>query len=145
LSQQPVRRKTVDLRESLDRVLKQQAMVAEQFYSLFLDRYPEERRHFEGINLRRQALMLSVALVTVERHSTGSYPAVEMYMRYLGTRHLDRHIEPESYAKFRDALLATLERFHDKEWDADLASQWGQALDGAVDTMLEGYRERFHV
>jgi hemoglobin-like flavoprotein len=135
----------MDLRESLDRVLKQQAMVAEQFYTLFLDRYPEVRPHFAGVHMRRQALMLTVALMAVERHSTHTYPAAEMYMHYLGTKHHHRGIPAEAYPKFRDAFLETLTRFHGNEWDADLAAQWGEAIDHATETMLEGYQQHFHV
>jgi hemoglobin-like flavoprotein len=135
----------MDLRESLDRVLKQQEMLAEQFYILFLDRYPEVRRHFQGVHMRRQALMLTVALMAVERHASHTYPAAEMYLHYLGTKHHLRGIPPESYPKFRDAFLEMLARFHGDEWNADLAAQWGQAIDHATETMLEGYRQHFHV
>jgi hemoglobin-like flavoprotein len=135
----------MDLCESLDRVLKQQALVTEQFYSLFLDRYPEVRRHFAGVHMRRQALMLTVALMAVERHATASFPVAEMYLHYLGTKHHNWAIPPEAFPKFRDALLETLGRFHGKEWDADLAAQWARAIDRATETMLQGYQRRFNV
>jgi hemoglobin-like flavoprotein len=68
-----------------------------------------------------------------------------MYLKYLGTKHHSRGVEPDLYPKFRDALLATLEEFHGRDWDLLLARQWGEAIDRAAATMLEGYKERFHV
>jgi hemoglobin-like flavoprotein len=133
----------MQIQESLDRVLQNQGLLADQFYVLFLDRYPELRPYFHGVDMRRQALMLTVALMTVERHSLGRYPAAAIYLNYLGTRHSDRGVPREAYPKFRDALLETLARFHGKDWDPDLATQWGEALDRSWETMSAGYRERF--
>ena len=135
----------MDIGESLDRILKQTAILASQLYSLFLERYPEVRPHFAGVNLQRQALMLTSALMMVERHHAGSYPAAKMFLKYLGTKHHDRGVLPELYPKFRDALLETLQRFHGEEWDSHLATQWGAAFDRTVETMHEGYREHLHV
>ena len=135
----------MDIRESLDFVLGQKELVGEQFYALFLGRYPEVRRHFEGVDLLHQALMLTMALMAVARHHRGASPATEMYLRYLGTKHHDRGVAPESYPKFRAAFLETLGRVHGAQWNPDLASQWGEAIDQTTATMLDGYRERFHV
>jgi hemoglobin-like flavoprotein len=68
-----------------------------------------------------------------------------MYLKYLGTQHYDRGVVPESYPKFRAAFLDTLERVHGAQWDPDLASQWGQAVDRTTGTMLEGYQQRFRI
>jgi hemoglobin-like flavoprotein len=135
----------MDIQESLDFVLQQKELVGEQFYALFLGRYPEVRRHFEGVDLLHQGLMLTMALLAVARHHRAASPATEMYLQYLGTRHHDRGVAAESYPKFRAAFLETLERVHGARWDPDLASQWGEAIDRTTATMLEGYRQRFHV
>jgi hemoglobin-like flavoprotein len=135
----------MDIQASLDRVLQQQDLVIERFYALFQDRYPEVRRHFEGANLRRLALMLTVTLMVAVRRQVSPAPVPELYLKYLGTKHHDLGVPPESYPKFRDALLATLQGFHGEDWNAGLAAQWAEALDHTAETMLDGYRERFHV
>jgi hemoglobin-like flavoprotein len=135
----------MDIQESLDFVLGQKELVGTQLYALLLGRHPELRPHFVRVNMLQQALMLTMALTAVARHHRAASPATEMYLRYLGTRHRDRGVAPGSYPKFRAALLDTLERVHGAQWDPGLASQWGEAIDRTTATMLEGYRQRFHV
>lgn len=135
----------MDIKESLHRILGDREVLADLFYIVFLDRYPEVRRHFQGVNLKHQAVLLTMALMVIERHHTDAYPATETYLKYLGTKHHDRAIPPDLYRGFRDALLATLERFHSNDWDAPLAGQWRAAIDGAIATMLKGYRQHFTV
>jgi hemoglobin-like flavoprotein len=97
------------------------------------------------VNIRHQAVLLTMALLVMERHSAYLYPATEMYLNYLGTKHRNRGIPPALYPKFRDALLATLERFHANDWNPHLATQWRQAIDHATESMLKGYQQPFHV
>jgi hemoglobin-like flavoprotein len=86
-----------------------------------------------------------MALLAIERHYANSYAATEMYLKYLGTKHKKRDIPTGLYPLFADALLASLERFHGTDWDPELARQWGEAVDVAIETMLLGYEEHVHV
>jgi hemoglobin-like flavoprotein len=136
----------MNIQESIHRILERSDGLAEPFfYGLFFDRYPEVVAHFRGVNIEQQAVLLTTALVVIERHYTSSYPTTTMYLKYLGTKHLDRGIKPEFFPRFRDALLLALEQFHGSDWDDVLAHQWRQAMDRATATMLEGYHTRFHV
>jgi hemoglobin-like flavoprotein len=135
----------MDIKESVHEILGNQELLADLFYCLFLDRYPEVRRHFQGVDLKYQAALLTMAFLVIERHHSAAYPATETYLRYLGTKHQTRGVPVELFPHFRDALLATLERFHGSHWDAALAGQWKQAIDGATDTMLKGYKQHFTV
>jgi hemoglobin-like flavoprotein len=135
----------MDIQESVHRILARRECLADLFYLVFLDRYPEVRHHFEGVNLKYQAVLLTTALLVIQCHAMGSYPATTAYLRYLGSKHRARNIPPELYPPFRDALRTTLARFHSKDWDAGLAGQWRAALDKAVATMLEGYQQHFTV
>jgi hemoglobin-like flavoprotein len=135
----------MDIRESLNRILQQKQAVADLFYVAFLEHDPEVQREFAGVNMMHQAVLLTMALMVMERHYTGSYPATEAYLKYLGTRHHDRGVAPEFYPKFRDALLLTLERFHGEDWNGPLAAQWRGAIDLAWEAMLEGYKHHFTV
>jgi hemoglobin-like flavoprotein len=135
----------MDIEESLHRILQEKENVASRFYPLFLECHPEARRYFNGVDMSRQAELLRLALIMVERHHTHAYPATESYVNYLGTKHRVRGIPADLFAPFRDALLATLEQFHGKDWDTALAGQWREAIDLAAASMARGYREAFHV
>jgi hemoglobin-like flavoprotein len=68
-----------------------------------------------------------------------------MYLQYLGHKHHMRAVPPEMYPVWAESLLATLEQFHGKGWDAEAAGQWRSALEGATRLMLDGYRNPVHV
>jgi hemoglobin-like flavoprotein len=129
----------MDIQESLHQLLAREELVADLFYVVFLDRYPEVRRHFVHVNMRSQAVLLTMALQVVVQYYLHGFPAAEAYLRILGEEHSRRQIAPELYPKFCDALLATLGRFHSRDWNDPLAQQWRQALEHAVAKMLEAY------
>lgn len=135
----------MDIHESVHRILMQQQTFADLFYLVFLERYPNVRSHFKGVNMRHQGVLLTMALMVMERHYSGSYPATQMYLMYLGTKHHDRGIALALFPHFHDALMATLERFHSTDWNSQLAGQWHEAIDRTIQTMLEGYQEHFNV
>ena len=134
----------MDIHESVHRILQNKECFADLFYIVFLQD-AEIQRHFSKVNIRQQAVLLTMALLVTERHYAYSYPATEMYLNYLGTKHHSRGIPPESYPKFRDTLLAALERFHGKDWHPHLATQWQEAIDHATASMLKGYEQQYHV
>jgi hemoglobin-like flavoprotein len=129
----------MDIQESLHQILDREELVADLFYIVFLERYPEVRRHFAGVNMRRQGVLLTMALQVVVQYYLHGFPAAEAYLKILGEEHSRREIAPELYPKFCDALLATLGRFHSRDWKDPLAQEWQQALERAVGKMLETY------
>src|SRR5262249_33823155 len=135
----------MDIRESLNQVLASKDIVLEGFYARFLERYPELRHHFEGTNLGLQALMLTVALQAGVQHYLHHSPAMDAYLKYLGTKHHDLGVAVESYPKFAEMLVATVEQFHGSTWSPELAAQWREVISWATQTMLEGYRHRHHI
>jgi hemoglobin-like flavoprotein len=134
----------MDIHESLHRILEHKQSLTDLFYKRFLEDAQVER-HFAGVDLHHQSVLLTMALMVIERHYTCSYPATHQYLQHLGTKHSVRGIPQALYAKFRDDLLATLERFHRQEWEPALEAQWRAAIEGATDAMLEGYREPVYV
>jgi hemoglobin-like flavoprotein len=137
---QQLSREAMNIQESLHSILGQQETFADLFYLVFLDRYPEVRQHFQGVNLKHQAVLLTMALMVIERNYTSSYPSTRQYLRYLGSKHHERGIPADSYPKFQSAFLDTLARFHSKDWNPALARQWNEAIERAAEFMLEGYR-----
>lgn len=135
----------MDIQESLHRILQNQDLFGRLFYDTFFDRCPEARHYFAHVNLGQQALLLTIALKILEAHYTHGYPTTGVYLQHLGHKHHTWKVPPELYSPFGDALLAALERFHGKDWDAEAARQWLEAVERATERMLLGYREPLHV
>jgi hemoglobin-like flavoprotein len=133
------------IQDSLSRVLEHRDGVADLFYQMFFDRHPEARPYFTGVNLKYQVVLLTMALMVVERHHENAYLATELYLKYLGHKHHLRNVPADLYPKWVESLLAALEKFHGADWDASVAGEWRAALDGATEVMIAGYREPVHI
>ena len=129
----------MDISESVEAILSRDQVMADLFYDIFLDRYPEVQKFFVGVALDRQATLLTMALKTIELHYRQGYPATEQYLKVLGKTHHVKGITPELYDKWCDCLIATLERFHGNEWDDQLLTEWREAVNCASRAMLDGY------
>ncbi len=135
----------MDIQASLNEILKSKDEFGRLFYEHFLETYPEVQHHFARINMQRQAVMLTTALMVVERFYSNSTPAIELYLRFLGTKHHGLGVGTDEYPKFFDALFETLKRFHGEKWTPELERQWGEAMDRATSAMFEGYVEHVQV
>ena len=133
----------MNITESVQTLLSSQKRVVERFYERFLSEHPELRHHFESRDLKMQASIVTMALVSVEAYYTHRFPATEHYLRVLGNRHFHNGIRPEDFPKFRDVLLITLEEFHGDKWHQGLQREWKDAIDLAVSIMLEGYQRTY--
>jgi hemoglobin-like flavoprotein len=135
----------MQIAESLDQILTERKLITERFYNEKLFKvYPEFIPYFNSTNMGVQPMMLMMALQGVVCTLGGSYPAIEQYLRYLGTRHRKVGIPQELYPKFCEMLVATVAEYHGDAWDEDLARQWRTALAGATAMMLEGYHQDHH-
>jgi hemoglobin-like flavoprotein len=135
----------MNIGQSLKKVLESPDNFGDVFYDVFLTRHPEAKGFFQNVNMKRQGVLLTMALNIVEQYYRTPYPAMEKYLQYLGTRHLDRAIPQEMYAKWTAAMLDTLAAFHGSDWHDELAAQWKEAIGRATELMFEGYDKRFHL
>ena len=124
--------------ESIDKIL-QEGSVGKRFYDIFLTRYPEFKEFFSQTNMQRQSNLLISALVLAESHYTRPNEGFRAYLRHLGEDHQERGIAPEDYAKWKEAMLATLEDFHGADWTKELRDHWNAAIDKAVGNIIAGY------
>jgi hemoglobin-like flavoprotein len=135
----------MDMHESLQRILASKQVLGDLFYEALFARHPEFGPYFEGIDLRRQAVLLTMELTIIESyHRLRSSPA-RMYLQYLGTKHHDRGIPQELYGSFRDTLLEVLRQLLEQGWTDELAREWKTAIDDASAVMFEGYAKHFTV
>lgn len=135
----------MQIQESLNEVLHSKDEFGRLFYDYFLGTHPEFEHFFAQVNMRRQAIMLTTALMILERYYSQPTPAIELYLRYLGTKHHNLGIGTGDFPKFLDALFQTLKRFHGENWDSELERQWRAAIERATSAMFEGYIEHVQV
>jgi len=133
----------MNLSESVPILLDSQSSVVEDFYKRFLEQHPEVSHHFKRRDLRMQASIVTMALLSVDAHYTHRFPATEHYLKVLGHRHYHEGIQPEDFPKFRDVLIETLKDFLQEDWDQQLHDEWYAALNLAIYTMLEGYQKTY--
>jgi hemoglobin-like flavoprotein len=129
----------MDIKESLHRIMTQAETLADLFYLVFLKDYPEVQRFFLGVDMKHQNVLLTMALLAMERHHEHRYPTTAAYLKMLGEQHRRLGIGKELYPKWRSALIDALERFHAEDWHEGLALQWRAAIDAATDDMLTAY------
>lgn len=130
----------MEIHESIHEIFRSDHRVADMFYDLYFARHPEARPYFEGVNLGRQAVLLTMTLMLVEHHYVHQSRVTEDYLRVLGYQHrVRRGIPVEFYAPFCECLLLALEQFHGDAWEPQLAGQWREALELTSRIMLEGY------
>ena len=129
----------MELAESVQRVLRAADVFGELFYEEFFRRCPEAKPYFEGHDMKRQALIMTMTLQSVQQYADGGYPAVDHYIEHLGAVHRRRNIPMNMYPQFRAAMLHVLGKLLSDVWDRDLRQQWETALDKSVRAMLKGY------
>jgi hemoglobin-like flavoprotein len=130
----------LDLSRSLDTILQSRRIFGELFYEVLFRRFPKIRLYFDGVDMDRQALVVTMALDSVRHHAAGDYPAVRLYLQHLGSQHHRKGIPADLYPMWCDAMMIALERFLAEDWDEELAAEWRVALNHATHTMVEGYR-----
>ena len=129
----------MDITQSIQQIMSREEVVTDLFYDIFLDRHPEVREFFIGVNLHHQATVLRMMLLVIEQHYQQATPAMRDYLKVVGHRHAERKIPVEHYPSFRDCLLETLARFHGVDWSDSLENQWRVAIEAATAAMLQGY------
>jgi hemoglobin-like flavoprotein len=130
----------MDITESIHEILSRDVIVADLFYDIFLDRHPEVRPFFVGVDIRQQAVVLTMMLSVIEDFYRNSYPATARYLRLLGQRHKARGIPKDLYPIFNQCLLETLGQFHGHEWNAQLSEEWRNGIDKASKVLLDAYQ-----
>lgn len=129
----------MNLADSVEQVLRAQDVFGELFYAEFFRRCPRAEAYFENRDMKRQALVMTMTLQSVQQFHQGGFPAVDHYVEHLGSVHKRRSIPMDLYPEFRAAMLHTLARLLGEDWSDSLRNEWEIALDKTMRRMLEGY------
>ena len=124
------------LREILERSGER---FADAFYRKLFEDFPDLRDFFEGVDLRQQAAMLTMALQVAVQHHCRPTRSTKDYLQVLGQRHHQRGVTKDNYPGFQDTLLVSLAEFHGKDWTQTLADEWRAAFDDALTVMHQAY------
>ena len=135
----------MDIQESLGQILASKDEFGKLFYDEFLGKHPELRRYFESVDLKRQSVQLTTAMMIIERYCAAPTPAVELYLQYLGTKHHDLGIARDEYPKWVATMCDVLKQFHGDQWDSQLESLWREAFERTIGLMFQGYEQHVSV
>lgn len=125
------------LHASFARIEPQKAAFAESFYATLLEKYPEVRAFFVGVDLKRQQTSLIATLLAMLNEASRGEELRALFQR-LGQRHQARQIGAQYYPAFGQTLLETLAHY-DPAWTPELHDAWAAALDHCVRFMMESY------
>ena len=125
--------------ESVHAIMSRSELVVDLFYVKYLDRYPELRDYFEGVEMDQQAVLLTMALTVTQQFYTHRYPAAEQYLFVLGQKHHLRQIPRSLYGEWRDCLLDALQQSLPDDWNGTLEREWTEAINLATEIMHRGY------
>ena len=92
----------MDLTESIHRIQQSEVVFGKQFYQHLLEKHPEARRYFEGIDMHRQAIIFTMQLAVVGAYHQRRTATAEQYLQVLGTQHKERGVPRAMYGAFRD-------------------------------------------
>ena len=129
----------MDLKDSLDVILDESVQFTSRFYQRFLNSYPDVQQFFEGVDMKRQAVVLNHSLVLVAEYARQPHGAVTQYLNLLGWQHYQKDIPQTLYSDWRDCLLETLEEVHGEQWTDTLEANWRNAIHATFDAMLKDY------
>lgn len=136
----------MNIRNSLELILASaHPRFSDRFYENFFRQFPEVKAYFEGVDLRRQGILLTMSVQIIIDHHLRPHLAMKNYLRVLGNRHHRLDIRVSDYPKFQSALLTSLRDFHGEQWDEALAEEWRAAYEKALPYLIEGHRDDFEV
>jgi hemoglobin-like flavoprotein len=114
------------LRDSFALVAEQETALAERFYTIFFERYPQVKPLF-GRNTRpQQEKMLTQALAAVVDHLEDA-PWLTTTLRELGARHEGYGVRPEMYRWVGECLLAALADVAGDAFTPRVRDAWAEA------------------
>ncbi len=127
------------LRESFALVVEREPALAQRFYEVLFERYPQARGLFGRKTLREQEQKLHDMLVAIVAHLDDSAWLVTE-LRALGAQHQGYGVTPEMYDWVGTALLETLSQAAGGEWSPEHGAAWGDAYSAIAGMMVDGTR-----
>tara|TARA_R110002049_G_scaffold27321_2_gene94318 strand:+ start:562196 stop:562591 length:396 start_codon:yes stop_codon:yes gene_type:complete len=125
--------------ESIDEILRSEHSLGARFYERFFKECPHLQTYFRGVDMDRQAILLTSAIVLVETIQSRKASGLGPYLQMLGRQHQARGISREDFTDWTESMLLTLAEFHGDRWSKSLECEWHQAISNVAQKMLEAY------
>ncbi len=125
-------------RESLRRCNKDPKFM-DIFYDKFIASSEKVAHKFAEVDLEKQKKALQLSLRMLIMSGRGDDTA-DMYLRHIAERHSrrDLDIEPELYALWLEALVATVRQV-DLEFTSEVERAWREILQHGIDYLISEY------
>ena len=130
----------MDISDSLLKVYSSTALLGKVFYDQFFADCPEAIEYFDEVDMKRQAVVVTMALTLVEQYQVSPFAPTKAYFEHLGVTHQRMGIPKQMYPHWVDSMLKALAKLHGDEWDDDLEIQWRKGFETAIGMMLESYQ-----
>ncbi len=114
--------------------------VADKFYEILFEDYPQAKGLFNPSKMDGQKKALIGGLVFIVDHLEDSEKLVG-YLHKLGARHAGYKVEDEHYSWVGSSLLKTLKFFFKDDWTSELHNNWASAYKTIATLMIEGAKE----
>jgi hemoglobin-like flavoprotein len=128
------------LEASFDLVAPRGEEFVDLFYTKLLDRAPELRPLFDGVDVQQQRAMVLATLVLL-RKSFRDPESMAPKLRALGERHVSYGTTAEMYPLAGEVFLEALAEIAGPAWNARIGRAWTDAWALLSGLMLEGAAE----
>jgi hemoglobin-like flavoprotein len=125
------------LNDSFRRLVPKSDKLAQRFYEILFERYPDTLELFAGVRFDEQKAKLVRSLALVVRNIERP-DFLQAYLRGLGAIHVAYGVRPELYPAVCESLLAALAETAGKGWSREEEAAWRGAFRLISDTMIDG-------
>lgn len=115
--------------------------VMDYFYKTMFKDYPEAKKVFKGVDMKKQKKALLNSLVFVVANLEDP-KKIKNVLSTMGERHNGYGIQPEHYEWVGASLLKSFAHFFGDAWTEELENAWADAYWWMADTMKAGARKK---
>jgi methyl-accepting chemotaxis protein len=125
------------IRASFDALRPQAPALANRFYEILFERYPQVKPMFAKTDFSKQKQMLIQALSLLVANLEKP-EILKAYLGVLGAKHAGYGATDAQYDAVGECLLATLAEFAGPLWTPELAGEWAETYGAVAFLMKEG-------
>lgn len=127
------------LKESFTLVAPQADKIADRFYEILFEDFPQVKPLFKNSNMKVQKKALIKSLVFVIENLENPEALADGLFK-LGERHVNYEVEENQFPAVGQTLLKTLAEIAGDAWNADLEKAWSDAYTAIQDLTVKGLK-----
>lgn len=127
------------IKDSFNALAPRGEELVDRFYERLFSDHPGVRPMFpDDMSQQKRHLLTSLGLIIKNLDNFG---ALEQPLKKLGARHAGYGAAPEHYPAVGGTLLSVMAEMAGPQWTAELAEDWGEAINAIAGVMLAGAAE----